>query len=67
MGVLVRGCLESDFDAVTGTCTTEIWVPQSSVIPVLTIEEAQQIGAAAAYVLAVAFLFRLIRKQLWQS
>lgn len=64
--VLVRGCLESDFDAETGTCAAEIWIPQPSIIPELTIADAQAIGLAIAGVWAVAFVFRLIRKLLNQ-
>jgi hypothetical protein len=66
MAHLVRGCLESDFDAATGTCAAEIWIPQPSIIPELTIADAQSIGIAVAYVWAVAFVFRLIRKTLNQ-
>ena len=67
MTVLVRGCLESDFDSATGTCTAEIWIPQPSIIPELTIEGAQEIGVAVAGLLAVAFVFRRIRKFIDQS
>ena len=66
MTTLVRGCLESDFDALTGVCSAEIWVPQSSVIPVLTIAEAEGLGLAFAGLWAIAFVFRLIRKFLSQ-
>lgn len=67
MAYVVRGCLESDFDAATGTCAAEIWIPQPSIIPELTIADAQTIGVACAYLWAVAFVFRRIRKFLDQS
>lgn len=65
--VLVPACLESDFDAATGTCAHEIWIPQPSFIPGLTVEDAQQIGLAMAGVLAVAFVMRQLRKFLERS
>ena len=65
--VLVAACLERDFDAATGTCQQVIWIPQPSIIPELSVADAQQIGATVAYVLAVAFVFRLLRKFLEQS
>lgn len=67
MAVLVRGCLESNFDATTGTCTAEVWVPQSPIFPELSIEDAQLIGAKIAVLWAVAFTFRVIRKQINRS
>lgn len=66
MTVLVRGCLESDFNAATGECSTEIWIPQASVFPELTIADAQALGLAFAGLWATAFVFRLIRKFLNQ-
>lgn len=58
----VRACASSDFDTATGTCAHEVWILQPSIVPELTIEDAQQIGLAIAYLLAVAFVFRTIRK-----
>lgn len=60
--VWVPACRDADFDTQTGTCTQEIWIPQPSIIPELTIADAQQIGLSIAYLLAVAFVFRTIRK-----
>ena len=60
--VLVAACLERDFDAATGTCQQVIWIPQPSIVPELTVADAQQIGVSVAYVLAIAFVFRLLRK-----
>ena len=67
MAVLVPACLEADFDASTGQCTAVIWIPQPSLLPELTVEGAQAIGAAVALLWAVAFVFRLIRKQIDKS
>lgn len=60
--VLVAACLERDFDAATGTCQQVIWIPQPSLIPELSVADAQLIGVNVAYVLAIAFVFRLLRK-----
>lgn len=65
--VLVPACLESDFDAAAGTCAHEIWIPQPSIVPELTVEDAQAIGLAAALLLAVAFVFRQLRKFINQA
>lgn len=67
MAHVVRGCLESDFDAATGTCAQEIWIPQVPSLPALSIEEAQSIGIAVAALWAVAFVFRRVRKFLDQA
>lgn len=65
--VLVPACLESDFDAATGTCAQEIWIPQPSFLPELSVEDAQQIGLAVALLLAAAFVLRQLRKFLEQA
>jgi hypothetical protein len=64
--VLVAACLESDYDSATGICAAPIWIPQPSLIPELTIEDAQAIGLAFALLFATAFVFRLLRKFLLQ-
>lgn len=64
--VWVLACRDAHVDAQAGTCTEEIWIPQPSVVPELTIADAQQIGMEIALLLAVAFVFRLIRKFLQQ-
>lgn len=64
--VWVVACADADFDTATHTCAQEIWIPQPSIIPELTVEDAQLIGAACATLWAVAFAFRLIRKALVQ-
>lgn len=60
--VLVPACLESNFDAATGTCSAQIWIPQPSILPELTIADAQALGLAFAGLWALAFVFRTIRK-----
>lgn len=65
--VLVPACLERDFDAVTGTCTQVIWIPQPTLIPELSVEDAQQIGLSVAWILAAAFVLRQLRKFLEQA
>ena len=60
--VYVLACAHEDMDVQAGTCTQEQWIPQPSVVPELTIEDAQQIGMAFAFLLAVAFTLRKIRQ-----
>ena len=67
MAVLVPACLESDLDAASGTCTVPIWIPQPSLLPDLTVGEAQAIGTAIALLWAVAFVFRRVRKFINQA
>lgn len=64
--VYVLACAHEDMDVQAGTCAQEQWIPQPSVIPELTIADAQQIGTAFAFLLAVAFVFRQLRKFLEQ-
>jgi hypothetical protein len=64
MTVYVRGCDVANLDTSTGTCTAEIWVPQPTVLPDLSIENAQDIGTQVALLWATAFAFRLVRKPL---
>jgi len=67
MAVLIPACLERDLDAASGECTAVIWIPQPSLLPELPVEDALAIGSAIAYLLAVAYAFRLVRKALQQS
>ena len=60
--VYVLACAHEYFDAQAGTCAQEIWIPQPSVVPELTIEDAQLIGGAIALLLAVAFSLRKVRQ-----
>lgn len=64
--VYVLACAHEDMDVQAGTCAQEQWIPQPTVIPELSIADAQQIGMQIALLLAVAFVFRLIRKFLQQ-
>jgi len=64
--VWVVACADADFDTATRTCEQEIWIPQPSIIPELTVEDAQAIGLAIAGLWALAFALRLIRKALIQ-
>jgi len=67
MAVLIPACLEADLNAATGECAAVIWIPQPSLLPELTVGDAQAIGSAVALLWALAFAFRLIRKKLNQS
>lgn len=67
MAHVVRGCLESDFDAATGTCAQEVWIPQQTVLPALSVEGAQAIGIKIAMLWALAFVFRRLRKFIDQA
>ena len=67
MAHVVRGCLESDFNSATGTCAQEIWIPQQAVLPALSVEEAQLIGAKIALLWAIAYVFRRLRRFIDQS
>lgn len=67
MAVLVPACLEADLDTATGTCTAVMWIPQPSLLPELTVSDAQAIGSAVALLWAIAYVFRLIRKKIQQS
>lgn len=62
MAKLVLACDVEDLDTQAGTCANEVWIPQSSALPVLTVEDAQSIGIAVAFLVAVAFVFRKIRQ-----
>lgn len=64
---LVLSCLEADFDAATGQCAAPFYSYQPTAWPVLSIADAQEIGAALAFLLAIAWVFRRLRKFLDQS
>lgn len=61
---LVQKCLVADYDSATQTCTNAYWEAESTVIPALSIEGAQEIGASVALLWAIAWGFRRIRKAL---
>jgi len=67
MAVLVQACMEADFDAATQTCTAPYWIPQPTVLPALSVADAQQIGLAIAFLLACAWVIRRVKKQIDQS
>ena len=67
MAVLVQACMEADFDAATQTCTPPYWIPQPTVLPALSVADAQQIGLAIAFLLACAWVIRRVKKQIDQS
>lgn len=60
--VLVPSCLEANYDVETGTCSQPVWIPQPSILPELTVADAQALGLAFAGLWALAFVFRRIRK-----
>lgn len=64
---LVLACEVVDYNATTGECAAPFYTEQTTVLPALSIEDAQLIGSAIAYLLAIAFVFRLLRKFLNQS
>lgn len=67
MAIFVRACMESDLDQVAATCTHEMWIPQPALIPDLSVEDAQIIGAKIAILWAIAFGVRVLRKQIQRS
>lgn len=62
MPALVLTCREADFVPATGECVAPFYTYQSQGLPVLSIEDAQAIGVAFAYLLAIAFVFNRLRK-----
>lgn len=53
-----------DLDPETGECFEEVWVESPpSAFPELTAAEGAQLGAAIFALWAVAFLFRVLRKE----
>ncbi len=64
---LVQMCHEADFNGQTMTCTAPYWEAESTVLPTLSIADAQTIGMSIAFLWAVAWAFRRIAKFLNQS
>ena len=60
MTVYVRGCDAVNINSA-GTCTAEIWVPQPTALPDLSIENAQEIGGAIALLWGTAYVFRVLK------
>jgi hypothetical protein len=67
MAALVQVCLEADYNAETQTCASPYFAPQGSGLPSLTLEQANEIGAAIALLWAVAWCIRRMMKTLDQS
>lgn len=51
-------CVE--FDAVTGTCVTQAWLPAPSLLPPLTSVEVASLLGATALLFAVAFAWKFL-------
>ena len=64
MGALVQHCAEADFNATTGECAAPFYSYPESVLPTLSISDAQTIGVALAALWATAWAFRMLRKTL---
>ena len=64
---LVLVCDLADYNGTTGECVAPHYATQTTGLPTLSIEDAQSIGLAFAYLLAIAFVFRRLRKFLDQS
>lgn len=62
MGTYVLTCLEADFEPATQTCASPFYTTTPTSFPSLSVEDAQAIGMAMAYVLAVAWVFRRVKK-----
>ncbi len=62
MADLVQVCDLADYDPQTYTCTSPYYEPQSTVLPVLSIADAQEIGMAVALLWAVAWIIRRIMR-----
>lgn len=67
--VLVQKCYESDYDPNTETCSSVWWdyETEPSMLPALTVAEAQGIAAAIALLWAVAWCYKQIGKQIDKS
>lgn len=66
-GVLVIACKVEDYNTTTGECAAPFYTyPPSSVLPALTIGDAQAIGTAVALLWAVAWSIRRLKKMLDQ-
>jgi hypothetical protein len=67
VAALVQVCLEADYDAATATCTSPYYAPMEAGWPALSLEGAQEIGAACALLWSLAWVFRRLKKQIDQS
>lgn len=62
MPALVLHCRETDFDAATQTCAAPFWSYPDTIIPTLSIADAQTLAMSIAYLLAIAWAFRMFRR-----
>ena len=65
-GPLVLSCLEADYNATTGECAAPFYSYAPSAFPTLSIADAQLIGLAIAYLLAVAWVIRMAKRAINQ-
>jgi hypothetical protein len=66
-GVLVIACKVEDYNATTEVCAAPFYTyPPSSVLPALTLADAQALSVAIAYLWAVAWGIRRLKKLLDQ-
>ena len=59
---LVLSCLPQDYNATTGECAAPFYSYAPTSFPTLSIADAQVIGAALAYLLAVAWVCRTVAR-----
>lgn len=59
---LVQHCLPQDFDAALQTCAAPYWSAVGSAFPVLSVADAVDLGWTFAWLYAIAWGFRMIRK-----
>ena len=64
MAALVLHCREADYNAATQTCAAPFYSYPESVLPTLSIADAQEIGFAFALLWATAFVALMVRKAL---
>lgn len=62
MRVLV--CLDVE-PAVDGTCTSEAWVDQPTLLPPLSVEEGLLLSGAMITVMCTAWSLLFVRRYLW--
>jgi hypothetical protein len=66
-GELVQVCNLDDYDSTTKLCASPYYEPQSTVLPVLSIADASQIGLSMAVLWAVAWTIRRMKRVIDQS
>lgn len=53
------------YDAATGTCTSEVWVEQMGLLPPLPIADATVIVSAIITTCASAWALKAVRRFIW--